>query len=549
MRYDAWLWQSTYGVRTNILMRIVIGCLQVVSGLLMVWLSKLFIDVTIRQGSDRDIIWMIVLLIVVVLSGIILRQCYFYMMTSAKARLKNQMQLKLYRLLFRRNLYQGEKLHSGDITSRLEKDVDAISDTATTLMPLLIVTGIQVVGAFFLLHSMDRRLAWILLIATPFVIVFGKLITHSLRNMTLEIRQQESEIQMQMQEGMENNEVLLTMGNIDWVTDRFGFMQQKLLHKVLKRTRFTMATRLLLASCFGLGYLLAFVWGGLQLRNGAITFGVMTSFLQLVSLIQNPIFQILNIIPQLIHTLASIDRLQELERLEAERETKDKEFLLLGEVGAKLENVSYKYESEEEEIISNFSFDFKPGSRTALIGRTGVGKTTIFRLLLALIKPLSGHVHIYSSTEEKEASADSRVNFVYVPQGNSLLSGSIRYNLQLAKPDATEDEIKEVLHVAMADFVLDLPEGIDTEIGERGTGLSGGQAQRIAIARGLLRPGGILLLDEISSSLDEKTECELYQRLLKHAAGKTMIFITHRQSVAAYCDNLNLTNLHDTDLR
>ena len=543
MRYDAWLWQSTCGVRTNILMRIVIGCLQVVSGLLMVWLSKLFIDVTIRQGSDRDIIWMIVLLIVVVLSGIILRQCYFYMMTSAKARLKNQMQLKLYRLLFRRNLYQGEKLHSGDITSRLEKDVDAISDTATTLMPLLIVTGIQVVGAFFLLHSMDRRLAWILLIATPFVIVFGKLITHSLRNMTLEIRQQESEIQMQMQEGMENNEVLLTMGNIDWVTDRFGFMQQKLLHKVLKRTRFTMATRLLLASCFGLGYLLAFVWGGLQLRSGAITFGVMTSFLQLVSLIQNPIFQILNIIPQLIHTLASIDRLQELERLEAERETKDKEFLLLGEVGAKLENVSYKYESEEEEIISNFSFDFKPGSRTALIGRTGVGKTTIFRLLLALIKPLSGHVHIYSSTEEKEASADSRVNFVYVPQGNSLLSGSIRYNLQLAKPDATEDEIKEVLHVAMADFVLDLPEGIDTVIGERGTGLSGGQAQRIAIARGLLRPGGILLLDEISSSLDEKTECELYQRLLKYAAGKTMIFITHRQSVAAFCDKLKLADL------
>ena len=189
-------------------------------------------------------------------------------------------------------------------------------------------------------------------------------------------------------------------------------------------------------------------------------------------------------------------------------------------------------------ILDHFSHDFKPCSKTAIMGATGIGKTTLFRLLLALIEPQTGHISLYDDKNEFAVSEKTRDYFVYVPQGNTLLSGTLRFNMQLAKPDASDEEIYDALHTAAADFVQELPEGIDTELGERGSGLSEGQAQRIAIARGLLRPGSILLLDEISASLDEQTELLLYKRLFARYPKKTMIFITHRTTISQMCDGI-----------
>jgi ABC-type bacteriocin/lantibiotic exporter with double-glycine peptidase domain len=172
------------------------------------------------------------------------------------------------------------------------------------------------------------------------------------------------------------------------------------------------------------------------------------------------------------------------------------------------------------------------------MGQTGVGKTTLFRLLLGLIKPEQGNITLFNANSQQPVNEHTRTNFVFVPQGNTLMSGTIRYNLMLANPEATDDELRQVLHTAMADFVFNLPDGMDTECGERGGGLSEGQAQRIAIARGLLRPGNIMLLDEISASLDEQTERELYRRLFASYPQKTMIFITHRPVVCELCDEV-----------
>ena len=308
---------------------------------------------------------------------------------------------------------------------------------------------------------------------------------------------------------------------------------------VKKRARFTVATRVVLASCFSLGYLMAFVWGGLQLREGAITFGVMTSFLQLVSQIQNPILTLLNMVPQLIHSTASIDRLDEILQQEPEITNGSISEPISGRVtGIRVEQVSFCYATGDQPVFSGFSHDFHPGSKTALMGPTGVGKTTLFRLMLALVKPDAGRLTLYDGKTETPVSPDTRPEFVFVPQGNTLMSGTVRFNLQLAKPSATEAELREVLHTAAADFVFDLPDGLDTELGERGIGLSEGQAQRVAIARGLLRPGSILLLDEISASLDEATERELYTRLFVACPDRTMIFITHRPTVSALCDEM-----------
>ena len=529
MKYIAWLWHNSMGIRWNTAVRIVTGIGQVVLGLLMVWLSRRFIDETIRTGSADDVLRMVALLVMTVVGGVVLRQVGYWLMTSASVRQTNALRLRIFSSLFRRQLYDGDALHSGDVTSRLAKDIEQVSTVCTDTLPQMAITGIQLCGAFLLMRWFDERLAWALLLLTPLAIVFGKLIARRLRQMTLDIRQDESRIQMQVQEGMEHNAVLRSLGSEQWVTDRLDTMQQRLRGNVMRRMRFTVVTRLIMGCAFGLGYLLAFVWGGIGLRNGTITFGVMTSFLQLVGMIQHPILQLLNMVPGVIHATASIDRLCELESEkgtgESEKEIRVHPCIPCQNKTIRFDDVSFRYANGDREILSHFTHEFKAATKTAIMGETGIGKTTLFRLILGFIEPTAGKVEVGGK-------------LCFVPQGNTLMSGTIRYNLQLAKPDASDDELREVLHTACADFVFDLPDGINTELGERGSGLSEGQAQRIAIARGLLHGGDILLLDEISSSLDEPTERELYHRLFTAYPQKTMLFITHRTTVSKLCDEV-----------
>lgn len=569
MKYVAWLWHNTQGTRFNSSVRIVFGTAQVALGLLMVWLSKRFIDETIHTGSRDAIAQMIVLLALTVLGRILLRQVYYYMTTLATTRKSNELRLNLFAKLFSRRLFDENELHSGDVTSRLSKDIDAVSGVVAETIPQMVVTGIQLLGAFLLMRFFDAWLAWALVIFTPLAIVLGKFVAHKLKRMTLDIREKESQIQMHVQEGVEYNAVLRSLGSEQWMADRLDSMQQELQGNVLRRTRFSVITRFMLGIAFGFGYLAAFIWGGLGLYHGTITFGVMTSFLQLVGQIQQPILQLLNMTPQVIHSTASIDRLEELQTNEftesgtdgaVEKNIKASDDFanetnyqaLNGAAGVKFSDVTFRYAKGDREIIEHFTHDFGPGTKTALIGETGVGKTTLFRLMLGFIEPASGSVTLYSrasgdpkttSSDQQKASCgtqtigkSTRRHFVYVPQGNTLMSGSIRYNLLLAKPGASDEELQSVLHTACADFVNELPDGLDSELGERGCGLSEGQAQRIAIARGLLREGSILLLDEISASLDEETERELYKRLFATFPEKTMIFITHRSAICELCD-------------
>ena len=536
MKYLSWLWRNTRHVRWHMVGRVVAGIGQVVLGLLMVWLSKRFIDETILTGSTDEVVRMVVWLVLVIVGGVVLHQTGYWITTTASVRQTNALRLRIFSTLFRRQLFDGQELHSGDVTSRLAKDIEQVSSVCTEVIPQMAITMIQLCGAFLLMRWFDPRLAWALLLLTPLALVFGKLVARRLRRMTLDIRQDESRIQMQVQESMEHNAVLRSLGSEQWVTDRLDSMQQRLHGNVMRRARFTLATRLIMGCAFGLGYLLAFVWGGLGLRNGTITFGVMTSFLQLVGMIQHPVLQLLNLVPGVIHSTASIDRLEEMEGSDPNRGT----VLSLDNLSASkgltkepspclascsFEDVSFRYATGDREILSHFSHVFPSGSKTAIMGETGIGKTTLFRLMLGFIQPLSGRVEVGGS-------------ICFVPQGNTLMSGTIRYNLLLGKPEATDDELKGVLHTACADFVLELSEGLDTELGERGSGLSEGQAQRIAIARGLLHDGDILLLDEISSSLDEPTERELYTRLFAAFPQKTMLFITHRSAVSELCDEV-----------
>ena len=211
--------------------------------------------------------------------------------------------------------------------------------------------------------------------------------------------------------------------------------------------------------------------------------------------------------------------------------------MLNGTAGVKFENVTFAYE-EGDNVLQNFSYTFEPNSCTAIVGETGSGKTTLIRLLVALIHPQSGSITLYNEGESHLSSPLTRGNFVYIPQGNSLISGTIRDNLLMGNPEATDEQMQQALYTACAEYVNTLPQGIDTNLSEQGGGLSEGQAQRIAIARSLLRPGSILILDEITSALDNDTEEELLHRLTTSNTGKTLIFVTHRPAVLKYCTNI-----------
>ena len=259
----------------------------------------------------------------------------------------------------------------------------------------------------------------------------------------------------------------------------------------------------------------------------------MTAFLQLVGQVQRPIAEFGRQVPALITSLTSVERIMEL--LELEGEPLEDPVMLKGAPEVLVSNVTYSYPGVTEPVLKDFSCTFPGGSMSAIAGPTGIGKSTLIRLVLGLLKPNDGEITIGGVP----AGSALRGNFMYIPQGNSLLSGTIRSNLQLAAPKATEEQMRSALETAMAQFVFDLPEGLDTPCGEVGSGLSEGQAQRIAIARALLRPGGILILDESTSALDPKTEQKLLQNLHSSYYGKkTILFISHREAVTQYADQI-----------
>ena len=536
MKYARWFIDNSRGIRLNIIVRIMAGLLQTVLALCVVWLSKRLIDDVAMTGTMGEMAVQALLIAAAVVAGVSIRQLNQYLANKAFIKKVAELRLAIFSQLFNRRLFEANDIHSGDVTSRMAKDIDAVSETLAVQLPQVVVMTIQLVGAFLLMRWFDSRLAWALILITPLAIIIGKYISHRLKRITLSIREDESRIMARIQESVELNVVLRALQGERWMQDRVEELQDRQTANYIRRSRFMVFSRFALGCTFGLGYMLAFVWGAYGLRTGAITFGVMTSFLQLVGQIQQPILSLLGAFPSIIYSTASIDRLKEMEHGEEKQPCDGEDITTRTLLGIRMDNVTFRYAKGDREVMSNFSHDFRPGTKTAILGTTGAGKTTLFRLILNFIQPDSGEVTFYGNGFSHAADKSMRKNVVFVPQGNTLISGTIRNNLLMAKPDASDEELHTALHTSCADFVFDLPQGIDTVLSEHGGGLSEGQAQRIAIARGLLRPGVVFLLDEISSALDEDTERELFSRLFAARPSTTILLITHRKKVASLCD-------------
>ncbi len=505
-----------------------------------IYVSKKLVDVAVALLSGREVenglpLWA-AFMVGIVLTRILLNALRTYLQTTTEIKLKNSLRRHIYNILLHIQNDGGAKHHTGDVLNRMQEDVRVVSSAFISSFPNLIGTALQFTASLVFLVVLDARLSLLIIVVVPIGLVAGKFIAGRIRNLTLDIRKSDSKVQSHLQESIQHVTLLQTLEHTGASASTLEGLQGTLYGNELRRTKFSIVSRIVMSLALQAGHIITFLWGVWGISHGTVTYGMMTAFLQLVGQIQHPLVEMSSQIPSLIHSTASMDRLMELEALP--REEIGESHYLNGTVGVRIEDVCFSYPESSRDVLHDFSYDFAPGSRTAIVGPTGVGKSTLIRIMLSLLNPREGKVTFYSPAEEAPASPSTRCNLVYVPQGNSLFSGTVRDNLLMGDPEATEEEMNAALHTAAADFVLSLPAGLDTQCFEAGAGLSEGQAQRIAIARALLRPGTVLLLDEFSSALDAETETTLLERLTKRLPGHTMIFITHRDKIIDYCDSV-----------
>lgn len=527
-----WLWRAWRGNQLQAILNATIGLLSVVVSLAQVWAVQHAIDVA-SGHAEGSIYWSVGVMALLVLCGFALRICSIWVRNILGIKAQNRMQQRMLDRILRSEWTGKESHHSGDVLNRLEQDVGTVVSFLTETIPNTISVVAMFVGAFLYLFSMDKVLAFVIVGIIPVFVLLSKLYIGQMRRLTRQVRDSDSKVQSVLQETIQHRMLIKTLESDSVMVDRLESTQSELRHRVVKRTAFSVVSNFILNAGFSVGYLIAFLWAALRMADQTLTFGGMTAFLQLVNRIQGPARDLTRLAPVFVGVFTAAERLMELE--ENPLEEQGDPIPLTAPCGVRLEHITYAYDDGDSNVIEQLDFDFYPGSCTAVLGETGAGKTTLIRLILALLHPNEGKVILYNQQEQKELSPLMRCNFVYVPQGNTLMSGTIRDNLRLGKLNATEEEIKTALEMSCASFVMELPDGLDTVCSEAGGGLSEGQAQRISIARALLRNRPIMLFDEATSALDPETERQLLHNILSHH-DKTVIFITHRPAVVDYCD-------------
>lgn len=526
-----WAWRLADGYKGRLFLYFILELIVVASSLYFILLSKQAIDLAI-VGDRENVKSIIVLAISAVVIGLILKSYSNWlnektrveMLISLQNRLINTQMLSTWKFI--------KKWHSGDIQLRINADSNEVVQMIGNTFIVFILTFVRLLASFFVLWSMDPMLAFIILAISP-LLVFSKLYFKRLRSLNANLKRMESYFSQVVQENLRFRMSIRALGMQTTRWNKVVEAQKDIYDLRSNLLNFSILSQGILKASVNFGFLLTFVWGIYKLLENEISFGMMTAFLQLVGRIQSPVLGMMSFVPQFIKFRTAVDRIEELLLTDLEEEEKPE---LLNSIDSiAIESLSFRY--EDNLIVDDFNMEVKSGVPTAIIGSSGKGKTTLIRLLLSLVKPDSGTIWLHESGKKSPLSSRHRINIAYVPQGDKLFSGTIRENL-LIHNSTTEQQLRDAIYLACAEFVYELPDGLDTYVGESGYGLSEGQAQRIALARALTRDCKIWLFDEVTSALDTKTTAILLDRLMIAGKDKIVIYVTHDLALANRCEHV-----------
>ena len=544
--YEETKWMYTYAkkYKFQIVFYIFLGVLTTVMGLASSVGSKYLIDAV--TGQDSGNIALIALFIVAMgLFSIGINAITTMISARINIKVNNEIQAEVFDKILVADWISMKEFHSGDLLNRLNGDVNTVASSILSWIPSLITRSAQFFGILAIILYYDPTMAVIALGSAPVMLIVSKTLMKKMRDYNKRMRQVSSDVMSFNEESFQNIQSIKAFDLVGLFSKRLRDVQQNYKDVFLDYNKFSVYTSSFMSvvgmfvayACFG--------WGVYRLWTGHITFGTMTLFVQLSGQLSSSFKSIVSLVPSAISATTSAGRIMEFFKIKDESDLEDDKAKLIQNntqgkgLSVVLDDVEFSY-NENKTVFQHADVVANPGEIVALVGPSGEGKTTMIRLLLGLINTKSGNASIrdINGVSCKISSATRRF-FAYVPQGNTIFSGTIAENMRMVKQDATDAEIVEALKAACAyDFVNRLPDKINSKVGERGSGFSEGQAQRLSIARALLRKSPILLLDEATSALDVFTERQVLRNIMNMGYARTCIVTTHRPSVLTMCDKV-----------
>lgn len=499
--------------------------------------SKTVMDVATKvvPGSLFDAF---VLLLSLILIRLVIQIFVNYLNVHSSSKFEIALKRHLFKTLINKDYLAVTHYHSGELLNRINSDVSVVVNGIMTILPSAAMLITSIVGAFYVLYGIDSKLAIIILCIGPIFAIGARIYSSKFKKMHKLCQEYDGKTKSFMLEILQNLLVVKSFGSEETMLDKSETLQYNSYKLRIKRVTVSLFAHVGAFLIFNAGYYFALGYAAMQLSNGELTYGDVTAILALVSQIQTPFKSVSGLIPQAFAVSASAERLMELEELKDEPQVtklcdrttyEDMEKIVF-------DNVTFSY--NDDSMVSGINMEINKGECAVIAGESGSGKSTSIKLLLGIMSPDSGRIYIKGKNGEKDIGKETRPLFAYVPQGNLILSGTIRENIVFGKKDIDEEKIINAAKVAQIwDFIETLDKGLDTELGEKGLGLSEGQTQRISIARAILHDAPVLLLDEATSALDSVTEKNLLAAI-REMTDKTCIIVSHKQAAFDMCDRV-----------
>ncbi len=534
-----WIFKCSKPQIVNIILITVFYAIIAFNGVALALVSKNLIDSAVSKNIKAIFTFSSILVCLVVFQIIINIVCRVIIF-NINAKLEISIKTNLYENILRKNYSDIKNYHSGELINRLTSDISVVTSTITMILPQLSFLAVKLLGVFIVLFSIDYIFALIFFIAGILLFLFSQLFKKKIKLFHKNVQETDGKVRSFLQETIESLLVVKVFRAEKKVKDNAVNLQNENFRIKRKRNYISIFTTTGFSFIFTIGYFYGMIWGAFNIYSGLITYGTLTAVLSLISQIQGPISGLTGIIPQYYSALASTERIMEIENLEDEAVINDKnidtEKIYSTLKSIEFDNITFSY--DKEKIFDRTSLSINKGDYVVITGISGIGKSTLTRLLLSVFPLDDGKIYLKLNNGEKIfVDKTLRKMFAYVPQGNFVLSGTIRENISFVRPDATDEEIMEAAKISCADeFINNLPNGLDTVLGEKGSGLSEGQIQRIAIARAVICKTPILLLDEATSALDIETERRLLRNLRNKRSYMTLILVSHKLSANSVCN-------------